>query len=208
MAKCGIIRRVANYLADILTLTRIFLAVFLLIIVIIGMKAEWALIVFAIGELTDAFDGTCSKKWPFPKGKEPKYRKYAEKYDIFADVFLMSMMALYVVVRVNPWMWLVLIIISVICLVIELVAYHRLMGHPNDCSPKSLYAKNPEFAEKLLLARRKLLYLPSIAVAIILTLFATSWPIEAKWIILGVTAAEGIFLWFFLRARRKKVARD
>lgn len=208
MAKYGIMRRAASYLADILTLIRIFLAVFLLVIVILGMKAEWALIVFAIGELTDAFDGTCSKKWPFPKGREPKYRKYAEKYDIFADVFLMSMMALYVVVRVNPWMWLVLIVVAVICTIIELVAYHRFMGHPDDCSPKSLYAKNPEFTEKLLLARRKLLYLPSIALAIVLTLFATSWPIEAKWIILGVAAAEGIFLWFFLRARRKKVARD
>ena len=208
MAKYGIMRRAASYLADTLTLIRVFLAIFLLIIVILGMKAEWALIVFAIGELTDAFDGTCSKKWPFPKGKEPKYRKYAEKYDIFADVFLISMVALYVVVRVNPWLWLVLIVVAIICTVIELIAYHRFMGHPDDCSPKSLYAKNPEFTEKLLLARRKLLYLPSIALAIVLTLFATSWPIEAKWIILGVTAAEGIFLWFFLRARRKKVARD
>lgn len=208
MAKRGTIKRVACYLADILTLTRIFLAVFLLFIVIFNFKAEWALIVFAIGELTDAFDGTCSKKWPFEKGKEPKYRKYAEKYDIFADVFLISMMALYVVVRVNPWMWLVLIAVAVNCTIVELIAYHRIMGHPNDCSPNSLYAKNPRFAEKLLLARRTLVYLPSIAAAIVLTLFATSWPIEAKWIVLGVTFAEAVFLWFFLKARRNKVARD
>jgi hypothetical protein len=82
------------------------------------------------------------------------------------------------------------------------------MGHPNDCSPRSLYAKNPEFTEKLLLFRRKIAYIPSIITGIILTLLATSWSWPVRGIILGVAAVIGIFLWFFLRTRRKKVARD
>ena len=208
MAKRGIMRRVASYFADILTLTRFLLAVFLMVLIIVDGKPEWALIVFSLGELTDAFDGACSKKWPFEKGKEPKYRKHAEKYDIFTDLLLLSMMALYVVIRVNVWMWFMIGIVVVFCTVIELIAYHRIMGHPNDCSPKSLYAKNPEFTEKLLLFRRKIAYIPSIITGIILALLATSWSWPVRGIILGVAAVIGIFLWFFLRTRRKKVARD
>jgi uncharacterized integral membrane protein len=41
-----------------------------------------------------------------------------------------------------------------------------------------------------------------------LTLLATSWSWPVRGIILGVAAVIGIFLWFFLRTRRKKVARD
>ena len=208
MAKRGIMRRVASYIADILTFTRLCLAVFLMVLIIVDGKPEWALIVFSLGELTDAFDGTCSRVWPFEKGKEPKYRKYAEKYDIFTDLLLLSMMALYVVIRVNVWMWFMIGIVVVFCTVVELIAYRRIMGHPNDCSPKSLYAKNPEFTEKLLLFRRKAAYIPSIITGIILTLLATSWSWTVRGIILGVAAVIGIFLWFFLRARRKKVARD
>ena len=77
-----------KYLADILTLTRFILGIVLVGLAISNGTPEAAFIVFLTAELTDTFDGTCARKWPFPKGKEPKYRKYAAKYDMVSDVLL------------------------------------------------------------------------------------------------------------------------
>lgn len=208
MAKYGIIRKVASYLADILTFIRFVLAGFLLYFLIVGGKPECVLITFCLGELTDAFDGTCAKKWPFPKGKEPKYRRFAEQYDMIADTLLLGFMGLYIVIWVNIWMVLMLVFVVVASFVIEMICYGRPFGHPNFCTKNSLFKKNQKLAEKILLLRRKLTYLPSIAVAILMLLFATSWPNEVKFSLLGVMIAVGIFLWFFLATRRKNVARD
>lgn len=208
MAKYGIIRRVASYLADILTFSRFILAGFLLYLLIIGGAPECVLLIFCIGELTDAFDGTCAKKWPFQKGHEPKYRKYAEQYDMIADILLLGFMGLYIVIRVNIWFLLMLVFVILFCTIVELICYGRPFGHPNFCKENSLYKKNKKLAEKILLARRKIMYLPSIAVAIITLILATSWPNYAKIVIFSLAFAIGIFLWFFLETRRKNVARD
>ena len=77
-----------RYLADILTFSRIGLAMTLLIICFTGAPIHIAFIIYMIGEITDALDGTCATHFPFPKDKIPKYRKYAVKYDMFADGFL------------------------------------------------------------------------------------------------------------------------
>ena len=71
-----------------MTLSRFVLAIILLILAFVGGSAESAFIIFLVAVLTDAFDGTCARKWPFPKNKTPKYRKYAAKYDMLADVLL------------------------------------------------------------------------------------------------------------------------
>lgn len=208
MPKCAIIRNVKSYLADILTFTRFVLAGFLLYFLITHSSTECVLVVFCIGELTDAFDGTCAKKWPFPKGKEPKYRRFAEQYDMIADTLLLGFMGLYIVIYLNLWLvaWMVFVIIT--SFVIEMVCYGRPFGHPNFCTKKSLYRKNQKLAEKILLLRRKLTYLPSIAMATIMLLFATAWPDVVKYSLLGGMVVVGVFLWFFLKARRTKVARD
>ena len=208
MAKYGIIRRVASYFADILTFIRFVLAGFLLYFLIVGGKPECVLIAFCLGELTDAFDGTCAKKWPFPKGKEPKYRRFAEQYDMIADVLLLGFMGLYIVIWINIWMILMLVFVIIASFVIEMICYGRPFGHPNFCTKKSLYRKNQKLAERILLLRRKLTYLPSITIATLILLFATAWSDVVKYSLLGGMVAVGIFLWFFLKARRTKVARD
>lgn len=208
MAKCAIIRNVKCYLADILTFTRFILAGFLLYFLITHGAPECVLIVFCIGELTDAFDGTCAKKWPFPKDKEPKYRRFAEQYDMIADILLLGFMGLYIVIWINIWLvaWMVFVIVA--SFVLEMVCYGRPLGHPNFCTKNSLYRRNQKLAEKILLLRRKLTYLPSIIMATIILLFATVWPDVVKYSILGGMVVVVVFLWFFLKARRTKVARD
>ncbi|MBO7131666.1 CDP-alcohol phosphatidyltransferase family protein, partial [Candidatus Saccharibacteria bacterium] len=77
-----------RYLADLLTLTRFILSTILLVIAFAGGTPEAAFIIFLTAEFTDVFDGTCARKWPFPKNKTPKYRKYAAQFDIVSDVLL------------------------------------------------------------------------------------------------------------------------
>ena len=129
-----------RYLADLLTLSRFILALAILFgCVIHSGSAEAVFIMFFIAVLTDAFDGTCAKKWPFPKNKTPKYRKYAALYDMVSDVLLAAVQVLYVTIRLNWIIGLVVIIYYiVICATIELIVYGKFFGHPDNCTKNSL----------------------------------------------------------------------
>lgn len=198
-----------RYLADVLTFTRFILALAILFgCVFHSGSAEAVFIMFFIAVLTDAFDGTCAKKWPFPKNKTPKYRKYAALYDMISDVLLAAAQVSYVTFRINWVIGLVVIIYYVIiCGTIELVVYGKFLGHPDNCTKNSLARKNFPLAKKIILARR---YGYTICLGILnaVTLFATNWPDWVKG--LGFTAGclTFVFTWFFLRQRRKNISRD
>ncbi|MDO4747496.1 MAG: CDP-alcohol phosphatidyltransferase family protein [Candidatus Saccharibacteria bacterium] len=198
-----------RYLADILTLTRIILsAAMLFFCVIHSAGPELAFILFICAELTDAFDGTCARKWPFPKDKTPKYRKYAAKFDMFADVFLAGAQILFVTVRIN---WLVGLIVIIYYLVSaiggDLLVYGRILGHPDDCTKNSLAQRNFPLAKRIILTRR---YIYTICLGIVnaMILFATNWPLPVKIGLFAFGCSIFIFAWFFLRQRRHNISRD
>ena len=144
-----------RYLADLLTLTRFILSIILWVLAFIGSPAENAFIIFLTAELTDTFDGTCARKWPFPKDKTPKYRKYAALYDMVSDVLLAIAQVLFVTIRINWIIGLVVIVYYVvICGSIELIVYGKFFGHPDNCTTNSLAKKNFPLAKKIILARR------------------------------------------------------
>ena len=197
-----------KYLADILTLIRFILAVVLIFLGIFKSSVGAGLIVFALAELTDAFDGTCSRKWPFPKGKEPKYRKYAVKYDMWADALLWFAAVLFFTLRVHLVFGLALMIATaLICLIIELIVYGKLFGHPDDCAPNSLCRKNFEFAKGMVMGRRWY-YLFTIIIMVIWMLVAAEWPTPTKIIITVIGIIVAIFLWSFLKQRRQHISRN
>lgn len=197
-----------RYLADILTLIRLILGCVLCGLVFSGTRVEVALVIFSLGELTDAFDGYCATKWPFPKGQAPKYRRWAEKYDMVADMLLLFAAALFVTVRLCFWFGLSMsLLVVIISMIVELIAYGKLLGHPNDFRAGSLYDKAPKKAEKLLLLRRKLVYIPSIVLTVFLMIFKTTWAVEVKIGVVVVVFMVGVMLWEFLKPRRKSVAR-
>ena len=99
-----------RYLADLLTLTRFILASILLVLAFVGSPAENAFIIFRTAELTDTFDGTCARKWPFPKNNIPKYRKYAALYDMVSDALLAVAQVLFCTLQVN---WIVGLIVII-----------------------------------------------------------------------------------------------
>lgn len=197
-----------RYLADILTLSRLIIACIMLVLDIIGAPAEVIFILFIIVELTDAFDGTCARKWPFPKNKTPKYRKYAAKFDMFADVILCGAQVLYVINQVNRPVGLAIAIYYVISSIGgDLLVYGKVLGHPDDCTKNSLMKKNFPFAKKIILARRYL-YATCLGVVNIIILFATSWPLPVKISLFIFGCSIYLFVWFFLRQRRHNISRD
>ena len=197
-----------RYLADILTLSRFILACVLLVLAFVGSPAENAFIIFLVAELTDTFDGTCARKWPFPKNKTPKYRKYAAQFDMISDALLAIAQVLFCTLQVNWIVGLVVIIYyTVVCGIIELIVYGKLFGHPDNCTKNSLTRKNFPLAKKIVLARR---YLYTICLGIVnaFILFATSWPDPVKIGLFVFGCSIFVFIWFFLRQRRKNVSRD
>lgn len=198
-----------RYLADLLTLTRLILATVLLILDITGgISAEAVFIIFIIAELTDAFDGTCARKWPFPKNKTPKYRKYAAKFDMFADVILCGAQVLFVINHVNQPVGLAIAIYYVVSSIGgDLLVYGKILGHPDDCAKNSLMKKNFPLAKKIILARRYL-YAFCLGLVNVIILFATSWPLPVKISLFIFGCLIYLFVWFFLRQRRQNISRD
>lgn len=197
-----------RYLADILTSTRFVLSVILLILAFVGSPAENAFIIFLTAEFTDTFDGTCARRWPFPKNKTPKYRKYAAQFDMVSDVLLAAAQVLFLALQVNLVAGLVIIAYYVIvCPAIELIVYGKFLGHPDNCMPNSLTKKNFPLAKKIVLARR---YLYTICLGIVnaFILFATHWPDPVKYGLFVFGCSIFVFIWFFLRQRRKNISRD
>lgn len=196
-----------RYLADLLTLSRLVLAVVLLMLAFAGGPAEAAFIIFLVAELTDVFDGTCARKWPFPKNKTPKYRKYAAQFDMAADVLLAAAQTLFLLLQVDIVAGMVVLGFYALCAVLELVLYGKFLGHPDNCTPNSLTRRNFPLAKKIVLARR---YGYAICLGVVnaIILFATSWPEPVKWGLFVFGCSVFVFIWFFLRQRRKNISRD
>ncbi len=197
-----------RYLADLLTLSRIILSFFLFILTFTGGTPEAAFIIFIIAELTDSFDGTCARKWPFPKNKTPKYRKYAAKYDMLSDALLAAAQVLFCTLRVNFIVGLIVIVYYIaVCSAIDLIVYGKLFGHPDNCTKNSLTYRNFTLAKKIVLARRYI-YVICLGVVNAFILFATSWELPVKITLFIFGCLIYLFMWFFLAQRRKNISRD
>ena len=196
-----------RFLADILTSIRFVLALVLLGLAFSGGTAEAAFIVFLTAELTDVFDGTCARKWPFPKGKEPKYRKYAAKFDMVADVLLAAAQVLFLTLQVDLALGMAVIGFYALCAVLELVIYGKFFGHPDDCTKNSLTKRNFPLAKKILLFRRYG-YTICLGITNAFILFATNWPLAVKIALFIFGCSIYLFIWFFLQQRRKNISRD
>lgn len=197
-----------KYLADILTLARFLLALLMIGWGVGGGSVAVGFVLFMLAELTDAFDGTCSRKWPFKKGEEPWYRKYAVKYDMWTDALLWFAAVLFFALRVSLVVGLIILFgVALICGGVEIVIYGKLFGHPDDCKKWSLCARNFKLAKKIVMARRWF-YLATIVLVAGWMLVVAEWGVWVKIGVLVVGAGVGIFLWFFLKTRRQNISRN
>ncbi len=197
-----------RYLADILTLSRLIIAIVIFILALTGGAPEVVFILFIIAELTDAFDGTCARKWPFPKNKTPKYRKYAATFDMVADVALAGFQVIFVILQINQPLGLAIIIYELVSSIGgDLLVYGKILGHPDNCTKNSLASRNFPLAKKIILTRR---YIYTLCIGFVnaVILFATSWPDPVKYGLFAFGCSIFVFAWFFLRQRRQNISRD
>ena len=197
-----------RYLADILTSTRFIIAITIFILALTGGTPEVVFILFIIAELTDAFDGTCARKWPFPKNKTPKYRKYAAVFDMVSDVALAGFQVIFVILQINQPVGLAIIIYELISSIGgDLLVYGKLFGHPDNFTKNSLAARNFPLAKKIILTRR---YIYTLCIGFVnaIILFATNWPDPVKYVLFAFGCSIFVFAWFFLRQRRQNISRD
>ena len=196
-----------RYLADLLTLSRFILGLVLFGLAFSGGSASSAFIVFLAAELTDTFDGTCARKWPFPKGKEPWYRKYAARYDMVADVLLAGAQTLYLLFQVDVAIGMAIVGFYALCALTELILYGKFFGHPDNCTPTSLVKRNFPLAKDIIITRRYM-YTICLGITNAFILFATDWPEPVKYLLFIFGCSIFVFIWFFLRQRRENVSRD
>ncbi len=199
-----------RYLADILTFTRFILAIILVFLATAVESPDIGagFLIFVIAELTDAFDGTLATKFPFPKDKTPKYRKYAAKYDMVADALTALAAALFFTLKVNFAAGLIILFsYGIASLIVDLVVYGRILGHPDNCTKNSLTKRNFPLAKKIVLARR-FVYLSLIAIVSVWMLYVSNWPLVVKITISVIALFISVFLWFFLSQRRHNISRD
>lgn len=197
-----------RYLADILTLSRLIIAIVIFILALTGGASEVVFILFIIAELTDAFDGTCARKWPFPKSKTPKYRKYAAIFDMVADVALAGFQVIFVILQINQPLGLAIIIYELVSSIGgDLLVYGKILGHPDNCTKNSLASRNFPLAKKIILTRR---YIYTLCIGFVnaIILFATNWPDPVKYGLFAFGCSIFVFAWFFLRQRRQNISRD
>lgn len=197
-----------RYLADLLTLTRFILSIVLIVWSCIRGSADGAFIIFLTAQFTDIFDGTCARKWPFPKNKIPAYRKYAAQFDMVSDVLLAGAQVLFCLLNVN-WIAALVVILFyvVVCPAVELIVYGKFFGHPDNCTPHSLTKVNFPLAKAIIMIRRYC-YTACLGIVNAFLLFATSWstPVKIGLFIFGCSIF--VFCYFFLAARREHISRD
>ena len=94
-----------RFLGDALTYLRILASLAILLLAIPRqMAVETVAVIFALGELTDAFDGMAARTFTYPDdGKVRWWRKYAPVIDQVADIMLGVSYMLYIILCVNFW---------------------------------------------------------------------------------------------------------
>lgn len=208
------------YIADILSTLEVLCAVVLVIVSLLAFPPEWALLTFCAGELLDAFDGPCARKWPYPEDQKKHWWKNSDgtssALDMLGDLFLGLALLLYVILNVNTLFGLVTLgICLVIAVPIQLYRNNRLMYAKNyalqyelcsdENSGKSQYKEKAALYEnkatRAVLFRR-FLYILGISVMIVILLVKTSWPQWLKIMLLVFGGMIGIILWFLKRDRR------
>jgi len=196
------------HIADILTASRFFFTAIILVMTFTAAPAAWVLVVFAIGELTDAADGPAAIRWPYPDELEQSllWRRQKVVFDIAADMALGISALIYVALHTYPFGMTLLVGALSIGTVTQLLVVFVL---PSPDKSK--------FTKWLVLLRRAFLYIPAvISVAVMLLLKATvpgELTVEALsrsialrvWV--GIGLAIGAALFYLKRDRIVQVGR-
>ena len=182
------------HIADVLTASRVVFAVALIVMALLDVPSEWALLAFALGELCDAFDGICARKWHYPDdGKVRWWRVYAVALDQIADILLGVAGLVYVTLCINQKVGIIFLVFTIVvgsC--IQALVYGV------------LYDINPKIALVIVLARRYV-YLAAIATVVIMLIWCATFGMITKIALIFCGVVVGIVL---LIKKRDRLVED
>lgn len=195
------------FLADVLTFLRVICAILILVGCFLGFSSGVILFLFAFGELTDAFDGICARKWPYPnEGRGYFWRRYIKIIEPTTDISLGLATLLFITMRVSLVAGIVLILIAmVIGFSVQIIAYGGVFKKIATATRNSLFRKNPRAATRIVLFRRNVLYVGAIAVIVLTLLWDTEVEQTAKILLTMVAVMIGIVIWVIKVDRRTEV---
>lgn len=183
------------YLADVLSATEILMAIVLLIMAKLKVAADYAIWVFVAGELCDAFDGICARRWPYPEGEKHWWRiPWVVRFiEHASDISLALACMTYLMIACDfNTRYAAFIgggVIAVTCLAFEIVIESQ--------------APNSTKTTPCIITRRWI-YISALAYGIVLLLINTSWPDHIKIILAGIGIIIGIVLVVIKRNRAFK----
>lgn len=191
------------HLADLLTLLEVILACTLLVLAILGTPADYALWVFVAGELCDAFDGPCARRWHYPDDDKPRWwRRHNVEIDQISDIMLAIACGIYLVWRVSLDFGRILFLgVGAYCLIIQLYLYEF-----DRISRRFIPRRSVSDAERHshVIVRRLIYAIMGIGGAIVLLISATSWELRTKIIVCIIGAVIALpALLIFKRPRTK-----
>lgn len=183
------------HLADVLTLCEVIAGVILLGMAWFQVPIDYALWIFSIGELCDACDGPCSRRWPYPSDNVYRFwRAHVELIEHVTDGFLYATCAIYLICQPVTWIrysaLIVGIFLAVFCLITESRIRHIRFG------------ANAGLKRKRLILQRRWVYDGGIAVFIGIMIWGAKWVIKIKIAlsIFGIICGLALIIWKLDRA--------
>lgn len=173
-----------------LTAIEFIMAAILTGMIVLQEPSNWVVWIFAIGEICDAFDGICARRWPYPN--DGKYRwwrvpRTVQFLEHTSDIWLVGACCVYIAMfappPVNSIITYLGFAIVCICVVVEV----NLRTDP-------VALKYPAFREDIIIKRR-IIYLTGVGIGMATLICMTTWPAEIKAILLIVGALIGVWLY-------------
>lgn len=194
------------HVADVLSLLEVLCVVAIIVCIAMGIKSEIVLLLFGFGELCDAFDGSAARKWPYPDdGKRRPWRNptFIRHYEWAKDIALGLSVLAYIIVRID---WLTGVVCTSLALGLglgmQVFAGSLWIWANTEMRSEEKRKQARQDLEDYYLKRRIYLYVPGVVTLVLTLLYATSWPLVIKTLLVFGLTMVGIFLWDFKKDRR------
>lgn len=189
------------HLADALTLSEVIAGVILLGMAILRTPADYAIWVFVAGELCDAFDGVCARRWPYPNdGKKRWWRTYVVQIEHLSDIFIAVVCMIYLTCSTNEAVatgaFILGITIIAICSGVEIIQHLPESPDSSNATEKLM--------DNLILIRRWIYAFAGIGGGVFLLIMATSWHIITKLSAITIGISIGVALLIYKQDRALK----
>lgn len=184
------------YLADVLTLCEVIAGFILLGMAFAKSPAEHALWVFIFGELCDAFDGPCARRWKYPNdGKIRWWRVHVKAIEHLSDIFIAVACMTYLMFNnAHP-----AITRGAVSLGIFIIVY---------CAGTEFLLHDEELTalqhDRIILVRRWIYAFVGLGGGIYLLIMATGWYELTKLIAIGTGLIIGLILFIYKLDRALK----